>query len=100
MWKYSCVLTIYLTYIPFSQLDQHNGDDSPQNHPSICLGLGINMGDLKQDIGVSAEIQTAHLLNTRHKQWNRTIPRNTQGAQKVEFFFMLNLAVHTVTTEL
>jgi len=60
----------------------------------------MNTANLKQYIGVSAEIQTTHLLNTRHKQWKKTIPRNTQGAQKIEFFLILNLMVHIVTTEL
>ena len=44
--------------------------DIPTNlrhYPSICLeGLGINMANIKQDIGVSAEIQTTYLLNTSH----------------------------------
>ena len=44
------------------------------------------MANLKQDIGVSAEIQTTQLLNTRHNQWNRTIARDTQGGQNVKFF--------------
>jgi hypothetical protein len=58
-------------------------------YPSIWLeGLGLDMANLKQNTVVSAEIQTTHFLNTRHKQWNRTILRNTQGGQKVEFFYV------------
>ena len=58
-----------------------------RHYPSIYLeGLGIKMENHEQDNGVSVEIQTTHLLNTRHKHWHKTIPRNTQGGQNVEFF--------------